>query len=144
MTQLPVGRSGLVVVSLCVLVLGSLGCEHQSLMEAGSLEPKLSSIQTQIFDQRCALSGCHVGSSAPFGLDLSQGVASGNLVNVPSGEVPQLDRVEPGDPDRSYLIMKLDGTPGIVGQRMPLGASALSSDEIQAIRDWITSGALDN
>jgi hypothetical protein len=31
-------------------------------------------------------------------------------------------RVAPGNPDNSYLVRKLEGTAGITGSRMPLGA----------------------
>jgi hypothetical protein len=127
-----------------VLLLFLIGCERSTPTDATQVEAKLSSIQGNIFDQRCALSGCHVGSAAPFGLDLSEGKSFGNLVNVPSGEVTNLDRVEPGDPDRSYLMIKIEGGPGMVGQRMPFGQDPLSAEEIQAIRDWIANGALNN
>ena len=63
------------------------------------------------------------------------------LVNVPSTEVPSILRVEPGNPDDSYLVQKIEGT-AAVGARMPLGGPNLSADEIAAIRQWITDGAL--
>ena len=63
------------------------------------------------------------------------------LVNVPSLEVPSMLRVEPGNPDDSYLIQKIEGT-AAVGGRMPLGGQALPPDTIAAIRQWITDGAV--
>ena len=63
------------------------------------------------------------------------------LVNVPSLEVPALLRVEPSNPDDSYLVQKIEGT-AAVGGRMPLGGDALPPDTIAAIRQWITDGAL--
>ena len=51
-----------------------------------------------------------------------------------------LNRVEPGDPDMSYLVWKIEGRSGIVGARMPLGG-VLPDENIQTIRDWIEAGA---
>ena len=49
--------------------------------------------------------------------------------------------MEPGNPDDSYLVQKIEGT-AAVGGRMPLGGQPLSADTIAAIRQWITDGAL--
>lgn len=62
------------------------------------------------------------------------------LVNAPSVEVPSLMRVQPGNPDASYLIQKLEGT-AAVGGRMPLNAPPLPQATIDVIRQWITDGA---
>ncbi len=107
---------------------------------SGASAATLSQIQTETFTPSCALSGCHTGSTPPQGLDLSEGQAFANLVGVPSAEVPSLNRVEPGDPDDSYLVRKVEGTAS-VGSRMPLGRPALSNAQIQNIRDWIAAGA---
>ena len=65
------------------------------------------------------------------------------LVNVSSLQVAQ-DRVEPGDPDNSYLIRKLEGDAGIVGSRMPQGGPFLDQATIDTIRQWINDGAPNN
>lgn len=64
-----------------------------------------------------------------------------NLVNVPSSVKSNIDRVEPGDPDNSYLIQKLEGAAGIVGTRMPQGGPFLSTEQVAVIREWIQNGA---
>ena len=74
------------------------------------------------------------------GLDLSDGVARANLVDVPSTQTG-LDLVEPGDAENSYLIHKLEDRPGIVRDRMPPTGDPLTAAEIEAIRDWINAGA---
>ena len=84
----------------------------------------LSEVQSQVFDASCT--GCHSGSSPSRGLNLSEGAAYGNTVNVPSTEVPSLNLVEPGDADNSYLMQKLEGT-AQSGVRMPYGGPYLSS-----------------
>lgn len=105
------------------------------------LQATLSSIQTEIFTPIC--SSCHGAGVANAGMRVDDGSAFSNLVSVASSEVPSLFRVEPGDPDNSYLIQKLEGSAAI-GVRMPLGGPFLSQDDINVIRQWITAGALNN
>jgi hypothetical protein len=81
---------------------------------------------------------------APLGLALDEGVARGNLVGVASVELPALLRVSPGKPDSSYVMWKIEGRSGVIGERMPLGLSPLSAEQIQAVRGWIEAGAQDN
>ncbi|MDI3259398.1 MAG: hypothetical protein QJR02_06850 [Sinobacteraceae bacterium] len=108
----------------------------------GALIADFQSIQDHVFTPICTQ--CHAGAGAPQGLDLSQGKSYGNLVNVPSNEVPSFLRVAPGDPNNSYLIQKLEGT-AAVGQQMPDGCPVtrpcLDSDTIAVIRQWIANGA---
>jgi hypothetical protein len=63
-----------------------------------------------------------------------------HLVNVASKEVPSLDRVEPGNPDDSYVVQKVEGTAAVGGQ-MPLGRTPLTAEQIALIRQWISEGA---
>lgn len=80
-------------------------------------------------------------------MDLSDGQAIDNIVGVPSDEASDLNRIEPGDPEKSYLLHKVLGTQRTVGgsgSRMPLGGRALSDDQINKIRQWIEQGAQDN
>ena len=77
---------------------------------------------------------------------LHSGAAYASLVGRDSVEGP-LKRVEQSEPDRSYLIMKLEGThldSGGTGVRMPLGAPPLSAEFIQLFRTWVLEGARDN
>jgi Lamin Tail Domain len=100
-----------------------------------------------IFTASCARSGCHGGSRPAEDMDLSEGQAFDNIVAVPSNEAPDLNRIEPGDPDKSYLLHKLRGTQrsaGGSGSRMPLGGRALADDQIARIRQWIEQGAKNN
>lgn len=109
-----------------------------------TLEPAFSSIQTNLFSTTCAVSGCHSGGNPPQGLNLEADQSYGLLVDSPSTEAPTIDRVEPGDPDNSYLIQKLEGT-AAVGLRMPAnGPPYLTDDQIAVIRQWISDGATDD
>jgi hypothetical protein len=100
-----------------------------------------------IFTANCAFSGCHAPPSPQLGQNLSAGNAYASIVNVTSAEVPTLDRVEPFDPEGSYLVHKIQGTfPGVGGSggRMPRGQGALPEADIQLIRAWIADGAPNN
>jgi len=95
-------------------------------------------IQDTVFTPICTQ--CHVGANAPQGLRLDAANSYALLVNVASNEVPALLRVNPGNPNQSYLVQKISGT-AAVGGRMPLGQAALPQDRIDLIRQWITAGA---
>jgi hypothetical protein len=94
-----------------------------------------------ILSVNCALAGCHGNGSSSAGLTLGAGAALSNLVNVPSSQQPGLRRVDPGNPDDSYLVRKIEGGPAITGGRMPLNRTPLAASEIALIRLWIAQGA---
>src|SRR3989442_9370320 len=106
------------------------------------LQPTLASIQDNIFTVTCAVSGCHGGPTAQQGLRLDPGFSAGNLINVHSPQDSNLIRVVPGDPDASFLIQKLQGADGLLGDRMPDGGPYLTTATINVIRQWIQDGAL--
>jgi methionine-rich copper-binding protein CopC len=97
------------------------------------------SISDNVFTPIC--SKCHIGASAPEGLQLDAAHAYNMLVGVPSVEEPNLLRVNPGNPDESYMVLKIEGAPGIDGAQMPFGETPLPQATIAAIRQWITNGA---
>lgn len=97
---------------------------------------------------------------------LESAVAYANIVRVPSehlranGAADVLNRIEPGDPARSFLLHKVRNTmytevagcgftpllpQGNCGVRMPnVSGVVLSDGDIATIRAWIVAGALDN
>lgn len=108
-----------------------------------------------IFNSKCT--SCHAPGGSGYtatggannGLDLSAGASYAHLVNVTSHEEPTKSpflRVQPGDPDCSYLYGKLTGahlkktSSGTASQKMPLIGS-LSDAQIETIRLWILNGA---
>lgn len=109
-----------------------------------SNQVSFSSIQNDIFTPTCAVSGCHSSGSASGGLVLASGQSHGNLVNVPSTGMPSFDRVEPGNPNSSYLVKKLRGDGDISGVRMPPSRPPLPNDQINQIVQWIEDGAPNN
>jgi hypothetical protein len=112
------------------------------------LEPTFTAIQRDIFNAadssaRLACTQCHNAVGSRFnGLDLTSAVSYANLVNIPSRGKPGAIRVIPGDPENSYLVHKLEGRPGIVGQRMPFGNGPFLTDgQMLVIKRWIALGA---
>jgi len=99
-------------------------------------------------------SGCHSESSPEAGLPLGGQVSSADiveqLVNVSALHGGQFKRVVPGDPDESWLYLKVSGTAMAAGcqgagcnaQVMPpAGQVSLSKAELTTIRQWISDGA---
>lgn len=104
--------------------------------------PTLTNVQAQVFNLSCGYSTCH-DASAGGGLSLADGESYASLVGVAAHGDPTQTLVIAGDPDNSYLMMKLgrDGT--IVGDPMPPGA-AVESSQLELVRGWILDGAPDN
>ncbi|MGA7306687.1 MAG: hypothetical protein WBW88_17555 [Rhodothermales bacterium] len=100
----------------------------------------MESIQANVFDVHCAVTGCHVGPTPESGLILERGIAATSLIGVRSIGIPERLRVVPGRPDESYLLDKLRGE-RIVGERMPMGRAPLPDSLIEAIESWILAGA---
>jgi hypothetical protein len=136
-------RQGFLAASLLLLLAACTG-NGEGLDENG--EPILpgpapntdfQEIQATIFT---ICTNCHIGAGAPQGLRLDPANSYALLVNVASNEVPGLLRVNPGDPDASYLVQKIQGN-AAVGGRMPLGGQPLPQDRIDLVRRWIAAGA---
>jgi hypothetical protein len=134
------------------LALGAAACDESLSSIAGptpNLEPTFTSIQRDIFETtdvagRVACVTCHtnVGRTPSGGMNLLHDVAYDQIVNVNATQVPSLKRVNPGSPDASYMVHKLEGQPGIVGRRMPFnGPPYLTDGQIQIMRRWIELGA---
>lgn len=123
-----------------------------SLTVKGPTAPPVSFAQDiqPIFTRSCALPDCH-GDPEEFaaeGLVLTPGRSYENSVGVPAAQVRagNVLRIEPGQPDRSYLLAKIRGTHrqlGGVGARMPLDGS-LPEEDMQKIARWIEAGAPNN
>lgn len=144
----------LFLIALSSLCLGGCAGNGQGLDENGNpvgsgtgglpvaFEPTFTNIQQNVFGAICT--ECHAGAGAPEGMRLDAENAFANIVNVKSVERPDLFRINPGDPDNSYIIRKLEGGPAIVGGQMPLNRLPLSQETINAIRIWIARGAPQN
>ena len=101
-----------------------------------------------ILTAKCTNAACHDGAAPAEGMDLTEGNAHQNLVGVTANQCELVDnreRVDPTNPDGSYLIDKLLGEDlcGQTVQRMPASGEPLSENEVEAIRKWIEQGADD-
>jgi len=103
---------------------------------------KFSDLQTNVFNETCALSGCHAGPSPKAGLLLTSGDSYSNLVNVTSVLNPNFERVEPGNSLNSFIIKMLRNTGERTSQMPPSGK--LGDDQIDSIAAWIDRGALND
>lgn len=136
-------RSGVLPLVLLLAACGSVKSPTEPEEPGvGGPAPTFSSIQAEIFTPTCAKAGCHSVASASGGLVLTAGRSYGEIVNRPSTGQGSLDRIEPGDPGRSYLIKKLRGDPDITGDRMPLDQpGGLPQEQIDGIIAWVQAGA---
>lgn len=110
----------------------------------------LQDLVSQIFNnnalgaQRCT--NCHAGGSPLGGLNLQTAeLAYANLVGANGEGVnangnANFKRVLPGNPDESYIILKLEGD-ARAGSQMPLNETPLTQTQIDMVRDWIANGA---
>jgi hypothetical protein len=134
---------GVALFAACAGNGAGLDANGQPLGAGGAPPPPLSadfkSIQDNVLTPICT--HCHSGAGAPEGLELDAAHSYALLVGVSSNEDPLLLRVKPGSPDESYLVLKLEGSPGIVGAQMPFGAPPLPQATIDVVRQWITNGA---
>lgn len=90
----------------------------------------------------CSSIFCHGGEDPPS----SYSVMSAAELMGPGDEATELGvcNIVRGDTTNSYLLMKLNNAPGIIGEQMPFGADPLTAAEIQTISQWIFEGAPDN
>jgi len=149
-------RRSLWMVLLVGLGSFAVACDEKLSDLAGpspNLEPTFSSVQHEIFEARdaagrAACTECHtdVGGRTPSGgLNLRHEVAYASLVSVASRGKTGAVRVIPGDADSSYIVQKLEGRPGIVGERMPrTGGPYLTEGQMTILKRWIATGANNN
>ena len=116
---------------------------------------------------RCGQTRCH--GPQPWGdlFDLAENRCDigSVLVDVPSCEYPSLPRVAPGDPEGSWLMVKLtapsdeaaqlifepatDAEPAAdarcvevgFGTHMPPPGFSITEQEVEVVREWIAAGA---
>ncbi|MCP4807689.1 MAG: hypothetical protein GY913_27110 [Proteobacteria bacterium] len=98
-----------------------------------------------LFEANCTDYGCHLNRESINSLDAT--VAYGFLTTEMSEDIPSMPKVDPGDPENSYLFLKLEGThvdAGGAGARMPKGQDPLSAEELALVEAWIDAGAPEN
>jgi len=87
---------------------------------------------------------CHIGTSNPPRMFEAEPTHA-RLIDQASPTMPSLAWIEPRDPERSYLMHKIEGTHlGVGGRGMrmpPNGGPQLLAAQRQIIRGWIEAGA---
>jgi hypothetical protein len=102
--------------------------------------------QVQAVWERYGCTGCHPGVNSS--LDLREGRSYDSLVGIAALEDTSLTRVVAGDPERSFLYLKLGGAAPVadipaIGTRMPPRSAPIAAEDLELIRDWIEQGAKD-
>jgi cytochrome c553 len=105
------------------------------LLAAQSDVPSVPAAVGKIFKSKCL--ECHSGASPAASMNLDVGHLPASILDRPSSEKADLKIADSAAPEKSYMLMKLRGTAGISGSRMPLRAKKLSNADIQAIADWL-------
>ena len=90
-----------------------------------------------IVTRSCSVSGCHQGRYPTGNLNLEPDKFLASVLDAASLEAPGKKIVDTASPEKSYLLAKIKGEPGIVGARMPAGRDPLSADQIKAVETWI-------
>jgi hypothetical protein len=128
-------KTSLIIATLAVLGLYSFVTGSEP-ADVGDQTP--ASIKT-IIKQNCSVSGCHSGKYPAANLSLEPTGFPASVINASSLEVPELKLVDSTSPEKSYLLMKIRGEPGIVGKRMPANRDPLSEDQIRELEEWTRS-----
>ena len=123
---------------LLVLLFACGSVEDTGLFEPLSLDVDIQPVLTR----RCQ-DNCH-SVEDPVSMSMTEGHDTyGELVNIAATQAPLYDRVEPYEPDLSYLWHKVNGTHlevGGMGSQMPRRGELLESERAM-IRRWIEEGA---
>lgn len=102
-------------------------------------------IQRTIFTPRCSIPTCHDSQFKSGNLVLTAEESYDQLIGVEpailSARQDGFFRVDPGYPENSFLLVKIEGPPPGQGSRMPLTGAFLTPEQVQLIRDWISQGA---
>ncbi|MDB5035591.1 MAG: hypothetical protein JWQ98_2832 [Chlorobi bacterium] len=121
------------------------GCSPTATSPGVTVEPTYTSIRNKIFTKSCSTPSCHSTEGFRGAMVLEADKAYDNLVSVPAdndgAKARHLLRVSPGQPDSSFLYIKLTHPAANEGSLMPYSGIPLDSQSISAIRTWIANGA---
>lgn len=92
-------------------------------------------VERGLLPARCGTKGCHAGTDPVSGLDLASPGVAARVTRVMS-RCRAMPLVVPGDPEGSFLFVKIAQARPACGRRMPIGA-ALSDAETACFRAWI-------
>lgn len=91
----------------------------------------------------CNSSGCH--GSPLVSSNFSVSTYDDLFVQGDEASAMNICSIKPGEPDASYLYLKMKGQVGTIqGERMPLGGPMVTQDDLDLVHDWILEGARNN
>jgi hypothetical protein len=102
---------------------------------ADTTAPDPATVVAGIFRVSCGR--CHGTDRPATALSLRAETFADAMIDVPSREIKELRLVDTSEPEKSYLLMKLRGDAGIIGEVMPLGGKALEEWAIAAVEAWV-------
>ena len=109
----------------------------------------LDEIQRTIFSPRCAIPTCHDANGQVGNLVLDTAHNSyaqlvGVAPNIDAAHAAGFLRVDPGHPENSFLLVKLQGPPPGEGRRMPEVGAPLTdeTDTVYAVTTATVNGRL--
>jgi hypothetical protein len=94
-------------------------------------------VQTEIFLPRCGDSICHDAQTPEGNLDLISPNVERRLVGVRATQCTERQRIDPSNPELSFLLEKLERDDPECGDRMPVHDQPLSRNEIACVREWV-------
>ena len=116
------------MIAVAVLVAGCALAAAVVIVGSGGSTPRFASDVQPIFDGKCV--SCHP-VAYPY-LDLRRGRSYADLVRVSAATRPAFERVVPGKPEFSYLLIH-PPDPSLRG--------VLTADDRATIAAWIKAGA---
>jgi hypothetical protein len=128
--------------AVLALVFGFSGLAQQPVpggkkVWSDSLKNAISVQAVEVLKEACT--GCHGGTHPRMQLSLEEKNVPASVSDVTSREIDSLKLVDLRRPGMSYLVMKIHGTKGIKGGRMPLNEHALSAEKMRTLELWARS-----
>jgi hypothetical protein len=118
------------VIGIVFLVIGCT--DHENVIGTETVRDKIVTYEDvkPIFQESCAIVGCHIGPGAPHGLQLD------SYENILKGSAQDVVVVA-GYPREGELIYRITGA---IPPAMPLNRPGLDSAQVELIRLWIIDG----
>ena len=103
-----------------------------------------------VFIANCSLTACHGSKQSNLNIYIPNNADAAFAELSKTSPTSGLKFIEPGDPTKSYVMIKMDGKQGSLstqcdagdcGTEMPPDVGLVAQDQRDTIRAWITAGA---
>ena len=111
--------------------------------DAPATEATWADVYTKVLATRCSGGYCHGGGSGGWTFSDDRAATYAQLVGPSSGSCTGLKKVEPGQPEKSSLYVKMRGSfAGVCsGYKMPSSGGSATAAQLEMVRSWIAAGA---